>query len=154
MLYLKTYENWTFYNEVLDEILDKINKSGFDSLDNLEKDFLKAWDNKVEMNRILTLMKQQTFTDKYFTFKLKSIEDFGEEKYYYGTITVPDLEFGNNKRLSGELEGYILKVGEQLIPYFEREGYDILEYCNGLEYELDNFLEYVVNTIEDEKTVG
>jgi len=154
MLYLKTYENWTFYNEVLDEILDKINKSGIESLDELEKEFLEAWENKTEMNRILTLMKQKTFTDKYFTFKLSEIKDFNSEKYYYGKIIVPDLEFEDGSRLEGEMTGWILKVGDQLIPYFEKDGYDILEFCNGLEYELDNFLEYVINTIEDEKTVG
>ena len=30
--------------------------------------------------------------------------------------------------------------------------YDVLEFCNGLEYELDSFLDYVISTIEDEKT--
>jgi hypothetical protein len=50
------------------------------------------------------------------------------------------------------MEGYILVLDhDNKVPVFEKKGYDILEFCNGLEYELDNFIDYVIETLEDEK---
>jgi hypothetical protein len=46
---------------------------------------------------------------------------------------------------------YYFAKNNQILPNFEKDGYDILEFCNGLEYELDNFLDYVILTIKDEK---
>ena len=85
---------------------------------------------------------------------LNLTEETGDETRYYGTIFVPDLVWEDGKIVDGEIEGYICKLSNhQLVPYFDKGDYNILEFCNGLEYELDNFLEYVVNTLEDEKSV-
>ena len=71
MKHLKTFEG--YHDEHLDSILDKINRSGMDSLTSIEKDFLNAYssgDND-KMEYIEHIEGQRTFTsnDKYFTFK-------------------------------------------------------------------------------------
>jgi hypothetical protein len=156
MKHLKTFEG--YHDDHLDSILDKINKSGMASLSKIDKDFLDAYKDGDEekMSYIEHIEGQRTFTsnDKYFTFKYSHTEDYGDEGlYYYGTLTVPDLEFPNGDKIDGEIVGYIWVVGNgQVVPVFDKGEYDVLEFCNGLEYELDNFLDYVISTIEDEKT--
>jgi hypothetical protein len=140
----------------LDSILDKINKSGIDSLTKIENEFLNAYSTS-DAEKMLYIEKievKKTFTssDKYFTFKYSHKEDFDDEgTFYYGTITVPNLEIRVGEILDGEMEGYIWMIDGETIPVFENQGWDILEFCNNLEYELDSFLDYVVSTIEDEK---
>lgn len=156
MNYLKTYERWTNYSDIVDDILDKINSSGINSLNASEKDFLDAYrkNNYKQMDDLIRDFNARNFSDKYFSFKYSHSEETGDETRYYGTIFVPDLVWEDGKTVNGEIEGYICKLSNhQLVPYFDKGDYDILEFCNGLEYELDNFLEYVVNTLEDEKSV-
>ena len=33
--------------------------------------------------------------------------------------------------------------------FYSKEGYDVFEFCNGLEYELDSFIDYVISEIEE-----
>jgi hypothetical protein len=54
--------------------------------------------------------------------------------------------------IKGNMNGYIWSLNGHNIPIFEKDGYDILDFCDGIEYELDLFLDYVVLTINDEKT--
>jgi len=156
MKHLKTFEG--YHDSHLDGILDKISKSGISSLSDNDKKFLDAYkdgDDKI-MSEIERIENQRTFisSDKYFTFRLSYSEESPDGIYYYGTLTVPDLVWENGKTIDGEMEGYIWIVdNKQVIPVFDKGEYDVLEFCNGLEYELDNFLDYVVSTIEDEKTV-
>lgn len=157
MVHLKTFE--TYHDDHLDSILDKINKSGIDSLTSIEKDFLNAYSSGDEnkMSHIEKIEGQKLFVsnDKFFSFKYSHTEDYGESEgtRYYGTLTVPGLEWENRKTIDGELEGHIWALNGQNIPVFEKEDYDVLEFCNGLEYELDSFIDYVVSTIEDENPV-
>jgi len=156
MKHLMSFEG--YHDEYLDSILDKINKSGMNSLSDTEKEFLNAYSsNDVDkMIYIEHIEGQRTFTssDKYFTFKYSHTEDYDDEGCrYYGILTVPNLEFPGGKIIDGEMDGYIWVISGQVIPVFEKNDYDVLEFCNGLEYELDSFLDYVVSTIEDEKTV-
>ena len=153
MIHIKTFES---YNSRLDDILDKINKSGKSSLTQSELEYLNAYstDDFGKMDYIDKIEGQRTFnsSDGYFRFKYEYTEDYGDEVFYYGILYVPDLEWPNGKRITGELEGYIaVYPSKQIAPVFEKDGYDVLEFCNGLEYELDSFLEYVIDTIEDEK---
>ncbi len=155
MKYLKKFES--YHQDKVDQILDKINKSGINSLTQIEKDYLDAF-GKDDFMKMMNLayeagLKNFVSTDRYFEFTFSHLEDFGDEgEFYYGTIKVPDIEFENGTRLDGTMEGYILvtESGEK-VPCFEKNGYDILEFCNGLEYELDNFLDYVIDTLNDEK---
>ena len=162
MKYLKTFEG--YHEEHFDKLLDKISSSGIESLSGSEKDFLDAYskEDTERMDYISYIEGQKTFvsSDNYFQFKYDHTEDFGDEgTYYYGKLIVPDLEIegdysssGVHDRVDGELEGYIILFDNgQTIPVFEKDGYDILDFCNGIEYELDSFIDYVISTIEDEK---
>ena len=80
-----------------------------------------------------------------------------DEVHYLGTLYVPDLEWENGKRLEGRLEGRIVVFSNgQISPDFysiqkdpkTHDNYDVFEFCNGLEYELDSFLDYVVAELE------
>jgi hypothetical protein len=156
MKHIITYES--YHDKYLNEILDKIHTSGMSSLSKGEKDYLDAYskDDEEKMTHLEFEKGQRKFqsSDGYFEFQYNYVEDFGDETRYYGILIVPDLEWPNGKRIKGELEGYISVLSNhQIVPNFERDEYDVLEFCNGLEYELDSFLEYVVSTLEDEKIV-
>jgi hypothetical protein len=152
--YLKKFE--TYQQDKVDEILDKISKSGMQSISKNELDFLDAF-GKDDKDKLIHLeyesgLKDFKSNDGYFAFKFSHVDDYGGEKKYYGTITVPDLVCENEKRIDGTIEGYILVLNNDTkVPVFDKNGYDILEFCNGLEYELDNFIDYVIETLEDEK---
>lgn len=155
MKYLKKFEN--YHQSKVDEILDKINKSGMNSLTQIEKDYLDAF-SKDDTMKMLNLeyesgLKNFSSPHGHFEFTFSHMEDFGDEgEFYYGTITVPDIEWEDGERLDGTMEGHIIVTNKNdKIPCFEKEGYDILDFCNGLEYELDNFLDYVIETLNDEK---
>ena len=66
-----------------------------------------------------------------------------------------DLELENGQKLEGRLEGRIIVYDNgQTSPDFysiprksNEEVYDVFEFCNGLEYELDNFIDYIVDEL-------
>ena len=152
MKYLKTLE--THY---LDELLDKINSSGYDSLTELEKDWLKAHstDKQEEAEKIERELGKRTFTssNKLFSFDFIDSEDFDDVEYIKGTIYVPSIELEGGNKIEGILEGYIEVRDGIGQPNFEKEAfgttYDILDFCEGLEYELDDFIQYIVEELND-----
>ena len=86
----------------------------------------------------------------YFKFEFESFESFEDEKHYIGKLYVPDLELPNGKRVEGCLDGRIIRYDTGMtLPDFDKDGYDIFEFCNGLEYELDSFIDYVIEEIEE-----
>ena len=93
----------------------------------------------------------------YFKFEHSETEDYGDEVHYIGTLYVPDLVFSSGKKLEGRLEGRIVVYsGGQISPDFysvskksNEDTYDVFEFCNGLEYELDSFMDYVVSELDD-----
>jgi hypothetical protein len=161
MKHLMRYEGYTS-KERVDDILDKISKYGIKSLTQLEKDFLDSHRLGKEEELHDKLSKSETETtfeddNGHFKFEFESYEDHGDEVHYLGTLYVPDLEFTSGRRLEGRLEGRIVVYNNgQLSPNFysiqkdpkSRENYDVFEFCNGLEYELDSFLDYVVSELE------
>lgn len=154
MKHLMRYEGYTS-KERTDDILDKISKYGILSLTHSEKDFLDSHSSGEEEefhDKIAKKEQETVFEDDsgYFKFEHKEIELFDDEIHYIGTIYVPDLELPNGKRIEGRLDGKIIvyKSGQNS-PDFEKDDYDIFEFCNGLEYELDNFIDYVVGELEE-----
>lgn len=155
------YEGYTSI-ERTDEILDKISKYGIKSLTPLEKEFLDSHKLGKEEELHDKLAKSETeniFEDDngYFKFEFDSCEDYGDEIHYLGTLYVPDLEFENGKKIEGRLEGRIVVYENgQVSPDFysiqkdpkSSDHYDVFEFCNGLEYELDSFIDYVVSELE------
>lgn len=151
MKFVKTFESFN-----LDSILDKIHTSGIESLTKLEKEYLDAvsGENKNEIDRIEKEAGERLIksSDGYFVFEFSHMEDFGDEQMYYGIIHVPSIEWENGKSIEGIIEGYIEVHNGAIAPNFEKKAfghtYDVLEFCNGLEYELDSFLEQIISEIE------
>ncbi len=162
MKHLMRYEGYTS-KERVDDILDKISKYGIKSLSSLEKEFLDSHKSGKEEELHDKLAKEESetvFEDDmgYFKFEHSETEDYGDEFHYIGTLYVPDLEFPNGTKIKGRLEGRIVVYQNgQISPDFysvkkdpsSGDNYDVFEFCNGLEYELDSFLDYVVSELQD-----
>ena len=140
----------------LDEILDKILIFGLKALNKNELEFLDAFsrNDEVKMTHLEYESRLRDFISNdghfYFVFS-HSVSDL-DCINYFGNITVPDLIFEDDSKIIGTIQGHIsVQLNGDKIPVFEKNGYDILEFCNGLEYELDNFIDYVIETLEDEK---
>jgi hypothetical protein len=151
MKYLKTFETHSY----LDELLDKINASGYDSLTKLQKDWLNAHSNnrEEEKEKIERELGKRSFTssNKLFHFNLVDMDDYGDEQIIKGTIYVPSIEWENGNKIEGILEGCIEVRDGVGQPNFEKEAfgatYDIYEFCQGLEYELDDFIQHIVDEL-------
>lgn len=153
MKHLMRYEGYST-KERVNDVLDKISKYGISSLSSIEKEFLDAHSSGTELevhNRITKEESEKVFEDDYgyFKFEHTETEDYGDEIHYIGVLYVPDLEFENGKRLEGRLEGKLVVFNNgQTSPDFYKDDemgntYDVFEFSNGLEYELDSFLDYV-----------
>jgi hypothetical protein len=161
MKHLMRYEGYTS-KERTDDILDKISKYGIKSLTPLEKEFLdshKIGKEEELHDKLAKSETENTFEDDngFFKFEFDYCEDYGDELHYIGTLYVPDLVWPNGKRIEGRLEGRIVVFENgQISPDFysiqkdskSQDNYDVFEFCNGLEYELDSFLDYVVSELE------
>lgn len=150
------YEGYTT-QERQNDILDKITRYGVESLTPLEKEFLDAYSQNKETethDKIKYLENEKIFEDDsgYFRFEYQETEDNGSEVTHKGTLYVPKLEWENGKEIEGRIEGRIIKYENGTTSLeFEKDGYDVLEFCNGLEYELDNFIDYICNELEEKK---
>jgi len=156
------YEGYSAQQRV-DDILDKISKYGMSSLRDDEKDFLNAHKigNEEEVhNKMIADESETIFEDDngYFKFEHSETEDYGDETHYIGILYVPDLVLPSGKRLEGRLEGRIVVYSNGSVsPDFysiakdpkSHDHYDVFEFCNGLEYELDSFIDYVVSELDD-----
>lgn len=161
MKHLMRYEGFSS-SERLDEILDKISKYGIDTLTDFEKKFLDSYKEGSEQETHKQMTEEElesVFVDDsgLFRFEWEETEDFGDECHYIGTLYVPDLEITGDKKIEGRLGGRIVVFeGGQISPDFHStekesgtdEHYDVFDFCNGLEYELDSFLDYVVGELE------
>ena len=115
MKHLMRYEGYTTTQRV-DDILDKISKYGIKSLSPLEKEFLDAHKSGGEEAVHKALKKEESenlLEDDagMFKFEFDSMEDYGDEIHYLGTLTCPDL-VENGKAISGRLEGRIVYYTE------------------------------------------
>jgi hypothetical protein len=156
MKHLMRYENYTA-SERVDDILDKISKYGIKSLTKLEKDFLDSHSTggQEEIHKIITKEEsERVFEDDSgrFKFELEEIKDYGDELHYIGKMYVPDLEFPNGSKIEGILSGRIIafKNGSTIPDFYsDKDNYDIFEFCNGLEHELDVFVDYIIEELKN-----
>lgn len=157
------YEGYSIQDRI-DDTLDKISKYGIKSLTKIEKEFLDSHESGKEAeihDRISKVENEVIFEDDngYFKFEYTSTENHGDEIHYIGTLYVPDLELEKNKKIEGRLEGMIIvytSTGQSIPDFYSsirdnktNEYYDVFEFCEGLEYELDNFLDYVVGELDE-----
>ena len=162
MKHLMRYEGYTTSQRV-DDLLDKISNYGLNSLNKLEKDFLDAhkMGKEEEIHKKLTKKENESvFIDDsgLFRYEFDYLDYSNGELQYHGIIYVPDLKLPNGKILKGELHGYIKYTPETefISPefyYYTKNGktYEIFDFCNGIEYELDSFLDYVVSDIRNKE---
>ncbi len=142
----------------LDDILDKISRYGKEYLTDLESKFLGSYSNGNQdsvHDEIKLVENEILFEDDqgYFKFEFKDCEDLGDEIHYRGTLYVPDLKF-DKSTINGCLEGTIIKFkNNNTVLEFEVDGYDVLEFCGGLEYELDSFVDYVIDEIDQKMNI-
>lgn len=148
-----------------DEILDKISKYGIASLTTDEKEFMDSWSEgkEEEVHKKLNYHENEiVFEDDsgLFKFEFKELEEYEDEKHIIGVIYVPDLVWDNGEKVEGRLEGKIVDFGGgRTSPDFfatiknpktgEEIQLDVFDFCNGVEYELDSFIDYVVSEIEN-----
>jgi hypothetical protein len=151
--------NWLDMSERLDYILDKISKYGISSITQIEKDFLDSHAKGEEFevhDRIIKNEIETVFEDDYgyFKFEYKETEDYGDEIHYIGVLYTPDIQITKKEKIKGILEGRIIVYDDgQISPDFYHKlndeiYYDIFEFCDGLEYELDIFMDYVIQEIK------
>lgn len=148
-----------------DEILDKISKYGIASLTTDEKEFMDSWSEgkEEEVHKKLNYHENEiVFEDDsgLFKFEFQELEEYEDEKHIIGVIYVPDLVWDNGEKVEGRLEGKIVDFGGgRTSPDFfatiknpktgEEIQLDVFDFCNGVEYELDSFIDYVVSEIEN-----
>jgi hypothetical protein len=155
---LMLYEDFSS-QEKTDELLDKISKYGILSLTTHEKEFLDAvssGDDEVVKNKMRILSNDTFFEDDYFKFELDDIKYKKNGIQYIGTLYVPDLE-KPHRTIEGNLKGKIILYNNgsyslDFIKVTYEKGkeveYDVFEFCGGLEYELDNFIDYIIQELE------
>ena len=138
----------------LNDILDKINKSGKKSLEDDEKTFLDSFSKGEEFKTNVKMNNKEsnsTFLsdDGIFTFIYKRNEYVNKALYIYGKLILPDI-FVKNKKIKGELVGDIMVLEDGTISLSFKNGkYDIFEFVSGLEYELDCFIDEIVTQIKN-----
>ena len=161
MKHLMRYEGFSS-QERLDEILDKISKYGIESISKEEKEFLDSHkhNKEEEFHKKLQFKENEIiFEDdnNYFSFEFKDLEKYDDELHIKGVLYVPDIEFEDDRKIKGRLEGTIVvfEGGDFTLDFYKetreknkKVTYDIFEFIEGLEYEFDSFIDYVVSEIE------
>jgi len=144
MKYLKSFEKIT-----VDTLLDKISKSGMNSLTHHEKDFLYKYSNNEPTEDVQLEMNSEKYTDMIGPYEATLIlydvvYDGEETQKRNGKLFVNDVEY----------EGYILFNGDDYIRgIFDSKDSDIYTDLEGLEYEIDNFLEDIFYESLNEKLI-
>lgn len=145
--------------EKTNEILEKIFKYGILSITKNEKLFLDAIsmsDSESILSMMDRLNNDTVLEDKYFKFELDEIVYDDDCIEYVGVLYTPDL-YINNVMIEGNLVGrivlfntgdYSIEFEKTIIEKGEEVQYDVFEFCNGLEYELDSFIDYVIQELE------
>lgn len=133
----------------LDEILDKISLFGRSSLSEMELDFLDSYasNQEDEVHALLIEVENETIfesDDGFFIFKLDEIHQLQDQIHLIGTIKVPDMIL-RGRTISGLLYGKIIIYKKnQFAVDFSDGKHDIFEFCSGIEYELDTFIDEII----------
>lgn len=153
MNHIIRFESYSIIDR-LDDTLDKISRYGIDHLTNLETEFLNSFrdgkENEVH-DKIKYLENEDIFEDTNgdFKFEYKASKGYKKSTHYYGTIYVPSICGRKGKIEEGCLNGKIVEHsnGNTSLHFISESGHDIFEFCSGIEYELDNFIDYVISEI-------
>ena len=148
-------------DEKINEILDKISRYGIESITSNERSFLDSLstnDEETINSKLLGFMSDYIIEDEYFKFELEDIVYSDDCIEYIGTLYVPDLiSEDGNIIIEGNLNGKIIleNNGDYLLDFFKvvkineiDVEYDVFEFCDGLEYEFDSFVDYLLQELE------
>lgn len=141
----------------LNLILDKISSVGIKSLKKDEIMYLESYSHGKEKEFNEKLSEEEnskTFIsdDGLFIFKLKEVELIDEVKFINGLLIVPDIKTKKGKIIKGELYGSIIVFDKSNVAIDFRKGkYDVFEFVNGIEYELDCFVDDIILKMKEEK---
>lgn len=142
--------------EQIDLILDKLIKFNKDvsCLDDIELKCLQAYasndDEVIQTAFVFDDARTYISEKKYFIFKLSHVAKSNGIYKFYGTLLTPDYyDEQTSTTVHGAMYGYILYFPKtnMIVPYFEKDGIDVLSFCENLEYELDVFLEHICETV-------
>jgi hypothetical protein len=137
----------------LNDILDKINEFGKPSLTKFELEFLNSYskgDQEITNEKLLEIEKEKTFLsdDGNFQFILEKIDIIEDTTIYSGILIVPSIKV-KAKIIHGQLFGCITKYGNGEISLdFGIGDNDVFDFVNGLEYELDSFIDEIVSKLQ------
>ena len=144
-------------DERLNLILDKISDVGIKGLNKDEVAYLESYSRgkEKELNEKLSEEENsKTFIsdDGIFTFRLKGVELIDGVKFINGLLKVPDIKTQKCKIIKGELYGSIILFDKNNVAIdFRRGKYDVFEFVNGIEYELDCFVDDIILKIKEEE---
>lgn len=145
-----------------DFILDKISLNGINSITSSEKRFLDSWKSGGELKLHKKLRYEEfdiTIDDDLFRFEFITLDEFDDSLSICGVIYVPDIEFIDYV-IDGRLEGKIIYYndGQVALDFSkwikdpktgERFEWNIFDFCVGMEYELESFVDMVIDEIEN-----
>lgn len=140
----------------LDYLLDKILKYGLLSLTERELLFLNSFSVNCEDDYFIKYNNQESEEifvdfDGYFRFEYVDISYTPYSKLIHGRLYVPDLKLRGDD-ITGILTGYIIVSNDGgIILNFKNKKWDVWDFCNGLECELDIFMDGVVKEIEEKR---
>ena len=141
------------YEKRIDAVLDKINSTGIESLTKSEIELLDAHRHgreKEAFSRLVSEERETTFADDdgIFKFTLESTTKLGDTTTHKGVLECPAYRL-RNETIPGRLTGRITVTanGEARPDFSHESGLDIWDFCGGLEYELDTFIDYVASVL-------
>jgi hypothetical protein len=146
------YVNFTV-EQRLNQILDKINQFGKKSLSEIDIEFLESFSafQEEDLNSILNEVESENLfesDDGLFIFRLDEIHKYHDHIQLVGTIKVPDLVL-KGKKIEGYLHGKIIIYKKnQFAVDFSNGKHDIFEFCSGIEYELDTFIDDIIQKFD------
>ena len=149
MINIKTYKQFN-ENVDIDSILDRISKSGYDSLSDVDKKKLDNYSNGISDDTDIfadLLNKKYNDTYRYFNFNLTKVVYNGAELKIYGLLSLPSIENVDSNNISGYIDVNLNSMVNDL--EFNRSGYIPYDFVEGLEYELDAFIESIVDDVMD-----
>jgi hypothetical protein len=141
----------------IDSILDKINRVGFEGLTPKEQSYLRHYsetgeykDDEELVTRSQSFDYEHKFSNKIdgvdMTFKYESTEDTPDEMIHSGYLEI------NNDEFYGEI--YCDPDGTYSTCNFEDgDGVNLFEKYEGLEHEVENFLDNVCEEIKGNEAV-
>ena len=148
---MKIFENTT---DRLNCVLDKLSKYGDKSLTKSEKMFLESYkdnnENSIHSNLLISEFDSIFVDDnEIFKFEYLGSTKNGKEWVHKGILYTPDLKI-KKRTVNGILKGSIISYGNGLYSInFKSKKLDIFDFCNGIEYELDLFIEHIISKIEE-----